>query len=351
MNAARLHSAKTIRLDTVEPPASPAAGEVIIQVEAVGICGSDLHVYADGHIGSTQLANPLVLGHEFMGTISAVGPEATDGHHQPLTVGTRVAVDPASPCYSCEMCEKGHPNLCPNHTFYGLYPHDGALQQQMIVNARNCFPIPDAISDAGGTLLETLGVAIHTLDLSHVRIGDDAAVIGCGPVGLLIIQLCRLAGVNNLYAFDLHDWRVERALALGATHGWTPEAGDPQRLIAEHTAGRGVDIAIEAAWADHSVQMAADMLRPGGRLVLAGIPGDDTLTMQHSTARRKGLTIMMVRRMKHTYPRAIALATSGAVQLDSLVTHHFPLAETAHAFDLNFRYQDNIVKAIVHPQQ
>jgi len=197
------------------------------------------------------------------------------------------------------------------------------------------------------TLLETLGVALHSVDLAHLHIGDDVAVIGCGPVGLLIIQLLRLAGVQSLFAFDLHDWRAKKACELGATHAFTPDDGDFLTLIQQHTNGRGVDIAFEVAWADESVQLAADMARYGGRLVMVGIPTEDRFTMRHTTARRKGLTIMIVRRMKHSYPRAIKLVTSGKVQLDTLVTHNFTLDETNEAFRKNLAYQDNIIKGII----
>lgn len=344
MKAARLHTARDIRVDEITAPPAPQEGEVLIEVKAVGICGSDLHMYQDGRIGDTAFESPLVLGHEFMGQIIAVGAGALDAHHQPLKVGERVAVDPASPCYHCEMCEQGHPNLCPNHLFYGVYPTDGALQECMIVNARNCFPIPPEISDGAGTLLETLGVAIHALDLGKVRVADSVAVIGCGPVGLLILQLAKLAGASAVYAFDKLPWRVEKARQLGAI---AYHVTNPLEALMQQTNGRGADVVFEAAWADQTVQLAADMARIGGRLVLVGIPGDDRLFMQHSTARRKGLTLMMARRMKHTYPRAIQLAISGQVALDDLISHHFALEETAIAFDKNIRYEEGIHKIII----
>ena len=346
MKTARLYAAYDIRIDEVAEPDEPDVGEALLRVRAVGICGSDLHMYEDGRIGDTAYDSPIVLGHEFMGEIVAVGDRALDGNHEPLHPGQRVAVDPASPCYHCEMCEQGHPNLCPHHTFYGLYPTDGALQECMIVNARNCFPIPESISDGAGTLLETLGVAIHACDLGKLKVANSVAVVGCGPVGLLILQLAKLAGAAPVYAFDKLSWRAEKARQLGA-EAWNVDEADPIEVIKKETSGRGVDVAFEVAWADESVQLAAEMARMGGRLVLVGIPGDDRLTMQHSTARRKGLTIMMARRMKHTYPRAIQLATSGMVKLDDLISHHFPLDETPAAFETNARYAAGVHKIII----
>ncbi|MCA9912683.1 MAG: alcohol dehydrogenase catalytic domain-containing protein [Anaerolineae bacterium] len=349
MKAARLHAARDIRMDDLPDPGQPGVGDVVIRVGAVGICGSDLHMYEDGRIGDTSYDSPLVLGHEFMGEIIALGDNALDGNHQPLHVGQRVAVEPSTPCGKCEMCEHGHPNLCPNHTFYGVYPTDGALQECMIVHAHNCFPIPDSISDGGGTLLETLGVAIHAVDLGKLKVAKSVAVIGCGPVGLLILQLAKLAGSSPLYAFDKFDWRVEKAREYGA-EAWNVDQVDPLETLMQVTDGRGADVVFEAAWADHSVQLAADMVRIGGRLVLVGIPGDDQLHMQHSTARRKGLSIMMARRMKHTYPRAIHLATSGMVDLEGIISHHMPLSKTQKAFEMNAHYEQGVHKIIIDVQ-
>ncbi len=348
MRAARLYGAKDIRLDSIDEPGKPAPDEVIVKIGAVGVCGSDLHTFEDGRIGDTGVQSPLILGHEFGGTVVEVGANALDGENKPLQAGTRVAIDPATPCWRCEMCERGDPNLCLNLTFYGLYPHHGALQDRMKVPARNCFPIPDNITDAGAAILETLGVAIHAMDLGKIRLTDDVTVFGCGPVGLLITRLARLSGANNIYVFDKFSWRVEKACQWGATHGWTLDDGDPGELIKEATDGRGVDVAFEAAWADQSIMQAADSLRLGGRLVLVGIPGDDSLYLRHSLARRKGLTIMMSRRMKNVYPRAIKLAATGQVDLDDMVSHRFPLEGVPQAFDINLKYADNVQKVVIN---
>lgn len=347
MQVARLHGPKDIRLADEPPPPNPARGELRLHVGTVGLCGSDLHVYETGRIGYTAANSPFVLGHEFMGVVDELGEEALDGAHEPLQIGQRVAVDPAVPCWRCELCEQGHPNLCPHHIFYGLYPEDGALREHMIVSARNCFPLPDGISNESGPLLETLGVAIHALDLANLRIGHTVAVLGAGPVGLLIARLAVLAGADPVIISDKFDWRLQKARDWGAAHTINIDQVNPVAAAAELTRGRGVDVAIEAAWADQSVQQAVDMARYGGRLVLVGIPPDDKLCIKHSAARRKGLTVMMSRRMKHTYPRAIQLAASGRVALDELVSHRFPLAQAASAYASNAAYEPGINKVVL----
>ena len=347
MQVARLHGPKDIRIADEPEPAPPAAGEVTLAIKTVGLCGSDLHMYESGRIGYTVAKAPFVLGHEFMGVVAAAGEGALDGNHKPLAVGQRVAVEPHVPCWRCELCEDGHPNLCPNHYFYGLFPEDGALRERMNVSARNCFPLPDSLSDETGPLLETLGVAIHAVDLSKIRVASSVAVLGAGPVGLLIARLALLAGASSVFAFDKFDWRLRVARAWGATYAYNVDDCEPADVVMDLTGGRGVDVAIEAAWSDRSVQQAAEMARFGGRLVLVGIAADDKLRLQHSVARRKGLTIMMSRRMKHTYPRAIQLASSGKVKLEELVSHRFELAQTAAAYASNAAYEPGINKVIL----
>ncbi len=346
MLAVRLHGPRDLRVERVPRPDPPGPGQALLRITAVGVCGSDLHTYQDARIGDTVVETPLVLGHEFAAVVEAVGPESYDGNFQPLRPGTRVAVDPAQPCGRCEMCEQGHPNLCHRLHFCGTYPDPGSLSEYMLMPAHSCFPIPDAMDDASAALLEPLGIAIHAVDLAKVRVADSAVILGAGPIGLYILQVMRLAGADPIYVIDQFPWR----LALAARYGGVPinfRETDPVAAVREATAGRGVDIAIEAAWADHSIQWAAEMARLGGRLVLVGIPGPDKLEMKHSTARRKGLTIRLSRRMKHVYPRAIKLWASGAVDLTGVVSHRFPLERTPEAYALNEHYADNVVKIVI----
>lgn len=348
MRAARLYGPRDIHIDNISEPPAPGPGQITLQVGAVGICGSDLHSYLDARIGDTAVQSPLVLGHEFGGVVVAVGADATDGLDNPLTVGQRVAVDPATPCWRCELCEHGHPNLCRRLHFCGLYPDDGSLREFMLCEARSCFPVPDEITDDGTALLEPLGVALHAVDLGKIKVANSVAVIGSGPIGLLITRLACMSGAEPVFVFDRHPWRLQKALAWGATHVWNINDGDPVEYIKEATKGRGVDVVFEAAWADHTVAQAAEMARLGGRVVLVGIPSDDTLTMKHSTARRKGLTVMLSRRMKHVYPRAIQLATSGKLNVDDLVSHRFELTDTNHAFSMNMDYAEGVQKVMIH---
>jgi L-iditol 2-dehydrogenase len=316
MKSVRLHGTGDLQIHHEEIP-SAGNGEKLIRVKSVGVCGSDLHWFGEGSIGDAKLEHPLVLGHEFAGVTAD---------------GQRVAIDPAIPCRHCEFCQQGHPNLGANLVFAGHGKTDGALREWMAWSERSLFPIPDVLSDDDGALLEPLGVAIHSVDLGKLRAGMTVGVFGCGPIGLLIIQVAKLSGAAKIVATDKLIHRVEAAKAFGASHAFLAEDGRELGEIGAATAGRGVDVAFEASGAQSAVDMSFAAVSIGGKVVLVGIPEDDKTTFTASVARRKGLTIKLVRRMKHTYPRAIDLVSKGLVDVRSLVTHRFPLEQAAEAF-------------------
>ncbi len=347
MRAARLHGPADLRLEEVETPGAPGPGQVLLRVLATGICGSDLHSYQDARIGDTPVSSPLILGHEFSAVVDSFGSGSLNGCFEPLRAGQRVAVDPAQPCGRCEMCERGDPNLCWRLHFCGNHPDGGSFCEWIVMPARSCFPVPEMLDDAEAALLEPLGVAIHAVDLARIRVGDSLSIIGAGPIGLLSLQVARLAGASPVFMIDPLSWRLDRARRWGGIP--VPgQAGDAVAWVQRETNGRGVDVVIEAAWANETVGQAVEMARLGGRLVLVGIPGEDRVTLKHSTARRKGLTIRMSRRMKHVYPRAIKLVEGGQIDLRGLVSHHFPLRGIVEAFRLNAAYADNVLKVVVH---
>jgi L-iditol 2-dehydrogenase len=318
MKALRLHTSGDLQLHG-EPMPLAGLGETLVRVKAVGICGSDLHWFTEGAIGDAKLERPLVLGHEFAG-------ETEDGR--------RVAIDPAIPCGHCEFCEHGHPNLCSALIFAGHGEQDGALREWMAWSERSLFPIPDSFSFADAAMLEPLGIAIHTVDLGNLKAGMSVGVFGCGPIGLLIIQVARAMGATRIIATDKLLHRVEAAKAFGASHAFLVEDRHELEMIEAATDGRGVDVAFEAAGKQDAVDASFAAVVPGGKVVLAGIPDEDETSFSASIARRKGLTIKLVRRMKHTYPRAIELVSRGLVDVRSLVTHRFSLEEAPEAFRL-----------------
>ena len=320
MKVARLHGVGDIRVADADRPV-PGAEESLVRVSAVGLCGSDLHWFTEGGIGDAQLVQPLVLGHEFAGVVQ--------GGRQD---GRRVAVDPARSCGACEQCLEGNRNLCPSVRFAGHGRDDGALRQYLAWPTALLHPVPDALSDADAAMLEPLGVALHAHDLGKTRAGGVVAVIGCGPIGLCLVQLARAAGARQVVAVEPLRHRREAATAMGADVALDAGAADLTAALTQATNGRGVDVAFEAAGSDAAVGLAVAAARPGGRVVLVGIPGQDAITFPASVARRKGLTIKLSRRMKDTYPRATRLVAGGLVDVSSIVSHTFPLARADEAF-------------------
>jgi len=299
----RLHGAGDLRLED-EPDPEPAPGEVVVRVDAVGLCGSDRHWFVEGRIGDATLVRPLVLGHEIAGTI-ADGPRA----------GERVAVDPADPCGRCASCLRGLDHLCPDVRFAGHGVTDGGLRARLAWPERLLQPVPARLGDDAATLLEPLGVALHAVELGAVEPGDRAAVLGCGPIGLLIVQLLVRADAE-VFAADPVRHRLDAARALGS-------AESPFE----------VDVAFEVSGSDDALGAALALVRPAGRVVLIGIPDGDRTSFSASIARRKGVTLLLSRRMKDgDLRRAVDLVEQGQVSLDGLVTERHRLGAAEAAF-------------------
>ena len=288
------------------PVGEPSEGEALLRVLAVGLCGSDAHWFKEGAIGDAALDDGLVLGHEFAAVIES-GPRT----------GQRVAVDPAIPCLDCEQCVAGRPNLCLHLKFAG-HGIDGALRRHMVWPERCLVPIPDHLSDEQGAMLEPLGVALHAIDLAGDIEGSSVGVIGCGPIGLLLIAALGRLGAGRIFAVDPIDHRMEAARSMGATNAITDD---------------GLDLVFETAGNDPALHTALTAARPGARVVLVGIPDGDRTSYVASVARRKELTMVVCRRMlPGDLVRAAEMAGSGLPGLESMVTDRYPIGEAEAAF-------------------
>jgi L-iditol 2-dehydrogenase len=323
---ARLHGVRDIRIHAEAVPAAPA-GHELVRITAVGLCGSDLHWFTEAGIGDARLTSPVVPGHEFAGVIEG-GPRH----------GLRVAVDPALPCRRCKLCLDGYRNLCPDVVFAGHGGQDGGLQQYLAWPSWALHPLPEGLSAVDGAMLEPLGVALHALDLCHLRIGSTIAVVGAGPIGLLLVQAARRAGATRVVVVEPLPHRRDAALRLGADTVLDVDQGCEEM---------DADTVFELAGTDAAVAIALHMARPGARVVLGGIPDGDRTSFQASLARRKGLTLVLVRRMNEAYPRAIRLVKQGLVDVSSIVTHRYPLERVAEAFAVAADRQG--LKVIIEP--
>lgn len=320
MKALRLCGPGDLRLEE-RPIPDVRPGELLVRVAAVGLCGSDRHWFEEGAIGDATLSSPLVLGHEVVGTVE-------EGRRR----GERVVLDPADPCGGCAQCRGGRAHLCPKGRFAGHGTTDGGLCTFIAWPERLVHRVPDLLADGEAALLEPLGVALHAFDLGSLDPGASAAVFGCGPLGLLLVQLLVRFGCHVSVADPLPH-RLAAATALGATA--TPLEAD---------------VAFEVAGDDGAVDAALDAVRPGGRVVFVGIPDGDRTTFSASTARRKGLTLLLSRRMtSDDLVRAIDLVESGDVSLSGFVTERHRLDDADAAFAALVARSG--IKIVIEPQE
>ena len=337
MLSLRLHPDRQLRLHD-EPTPEPGAGEALIRVGAVGLCGSDRHWVVDGGIGDAVLEAPLVLGHEFAGVVETGAMR-----------GRLVAVDPAVPCGSCEPCSAGAGNLCLRIVFAGHGRADGALREMLCWPASALHPLSDSLDARVGALVEPLAVAIHGIELGRLASGATVGVIGCGPIGLLVVALARMAGASVIVASDPGQHRLDAAVELGATAVVRASGtSDDGAAFLAATGGRGLDVVFEVAGDSPAVDCAVTAARPGGHVVLLGIPPDDRTSFAASVARRKGLVLTLTRRSTaDTFRRAVRLAETRTLDLGGLVTLAVPLSDGVRAFDSLVR-RDGI-KTVVEP--
>lgn len=318
MDVLRLHGAGDIRLHA-EPEPVPGPGQELVRITAVGLCGSDLHWYEDGGIGVDRVREPFVLGHE-MGGVMASGP----------AMGERVAVEPADPCGRCDACRAGKGNLCQNVRFCGHFPVSGGLTTLMAWPRRLLMPIPDTVEGDEVALLEPLGIALHAIDLGHIRPGMSVGVYGCGPVGQFLIRALRAAGIGHIQASDALPHRLEAARASGADDvRLTTVDGQPESV----EAWGPVDVAFEAAGEDAAVETALLTVRAGGRVVIIGIPPGDRTSFRAGLGREKGITMVLSRRMQQRHLlQAIELVDHGNVDLAGIISATYPISEGPQAF-------------------
>jgi len=332
-------------VDDPEPQLTP--GQALLQIEAVGVCGSDIHRYRGVTFEKEDTRHPLILGHEFAAQVLETGPGC-----QNTRVGDRVAVEAGIHCGKCEFCLRGDINLCPQIHFCGVPPHDGALRERMVWPEHQLFHLSEKLSYEDGVMCEIFGIALHSLDLANLRPGFRAAVLGSGPIGAAVIQLLRkTAGAAELYATDRLDYRCDFALQMGADRVWNADRSNVVEEILACTHGRGVDVVFECAGVEETLAQSVRLSAPGGRLIWIGIPEADTQPFPVSTARRKGMTVRMVRRSRRTYDRCIALMETGLIDPKGFVTHRFPLLRTMEAYELVNNYRDGVIKAVIQPSR
>jgi len=327
---------------TRRPIPTPKADEVLVKLEYVGICGSDMHYYETGAIGDYVVEPPFVLGHEPGGTVVEVGSNVTH-----LKVGDKVALEPGKTCGHCEFCRQGKYNLCPDVVFFATPPVDGVFQEYVAHEAALCFKLPDNVSTLEGALIEPLAVGFHAANQGGAHAGQTAVVMGTGCIGLVSMMALKAEGVSRVYVVDVMAKRLEKALELGADGVINGKDEDAVEAVRRLTGGMGCDLVIETAGTEITTRQAVHMAKKGASIVLVGYSKTGEITLPMSLALDKELTFKTVFRYRHIYPMAIDAVAAGRVNLKGIVTDIFDFDDIQNAMDRSVADKANIVKAVV----
>lgn len=327
---------------TQRPIPTPKEDEVLVKLEYVGICGSDMHYYETGAIGDFVVEPPFVLGHEPGGTVVEVGSKVKH-----LKVGDRVALEPGKTCGHCRYCREGKYNLCPDVVFFATPPVDGVFQEYVAHEADLCFKLPDNVSTLEGALIEPLAVGFHAAIQGDAHLGQKAVVMGAGCIGLVSMMALKARGVQDVYVVDVMDKRLEKAMELGATAVINGKKEDVVVRLNELTGGMGTDLAIDTAGSEFTVRQAIMAAAKGSTIVLVGYSRTGEMNIPTDFILNKELTLKSVFRYRHIYPIAIEAVASGKVNLKGIVSNIFPLSDIQNAMDESIRNKADIVKSVI----
>ena len=320
----------------------PKDDEVLVKLEYVGICGSDLHYYESGAIGDYVVKPPFVLGHEPGGIIVEVGKNVT--HLRP---GDRVALEPGKTCGHCEFCKTGRYNLCPDVVFFATPPVDGVFQEYVAHEAALCFKLPDNVSTLEGALIEPLAVGFHAALQGDAHLGQTAVVMGSGCIGLVSMMALKARGVSRVFVVDVMEKRLQKAMELGADGVINGSSEDVLQKMEKLTGGRGADLIIETAGSEITASQAIRIAKKGAVIVLVGYSRTGEMTLPMSLALDKELTFKTVFRYRNIYPLAIDAVASGKANLKGIVTDIFPFSCVQEAMDASVSRKADIVKAVI----
>jgi L-iditol 2-dehydrogenase len=320
----------------------PQEHEVLVKIEHVGICGSDLHYYEHGRIGNFVVEKPIVLGHESSGAVVAVGKRVTH-----LQAGDLVTLEPGYTCGKCEFCKKGLYNLCPDVVFMATPPYDGAFAEYVAFPADMAFKLPAGMGTVEGALIEPLAVGFHAANQAKAKIGDTAVVLGSGCIGLVTLMALKAMGVGTVYQVDVIASRLAKSKEIGASQVFKADEVDVVEAITDVTRGQGADIVIETAGSRITTQQTAQLVKRGGRIVLVGMAPEAIIAYDFGQLLAKEASINTVFRYRNLYPAAISAVAGGLVPLQKIVTNEYSFVEIPMALEKSINDKRNSVKGII----
>jgi len=342
MKAVAMTGIRRMEIIDLPRPGIEKETDVLLKVEMVGICGSDVHYYETGRIGTDVVRYPFVPGHECAATVEATGPAVTK-----VKAGELVAVEPAVSCHNCDQCKSGRPNTCRNLKFLGCPGQlSGCLCEYIVMPEQCCYPVGEKLSPQQAVLCEPLAIAIYAVRQARLVPGSNVAVLGTGPIGLSCLLAAKAGDAGNCYATEKIAERIEAARKAGAAWVGSP---DHQDVVAQILARQveGVDAVFECAGQQETIDQAVELLKPGGKIMLIGIPRTERISFVIEKIRRKEITIINVRRENNCTGAAIDLLASGEISVDFMATHKFGLEQAQEAFDMVAGYRDGVIKALI----
>jgi L-iditol 2-dehydrogenase len=342
MKAALLTGIKKFEIRNVSDPKIIHDTDVLIKIKTVGVCGSDIHYYTTGRIGSQIVEFPFIVGHEAAGIVEQIGSKVTR-----VIPGDRIAIDPAVSCGHCDQCLSGREHTCRTLLFMGCPKQlDGCLSEYVVLPEKSCFPINEEMTFEQATLSEPLAIGVYAVEQSKVKDKSNVAILGAGPIGMSVFHVLRTKNIGNIYITDKINERLVYANKLAPKWSGNPEKTDVVKEIS-NIEPLLADVVYECTGSEDAYTQAIQLLKPGGSLVIVGIPEVDEISFPIHELRRKEITIYNIRRQVHCTQKALDLLEQNMVNMDAMATHHFTLEETQKAYDLVANYQDGVMKAII----
>ena len=342
MKAMMLTGIRQMEMMDVPDPVIKNDTDVLIKMQTIGVCGSDVHYYVSGNIGSQVVKYPFTVGHEGAGVVAQVGADVVN-----VKVGDRIAVEPASSCWECDQCKAGRPHTCRNLLFLGCPGQiEGCLSEYIVMPQECCFKISDKMTMDEAAASEPLTIGVYAVKQSIPMQGAKIAILGSGPIGLSVMLPAKSQGADEIYVTDKIDQRVDLAMNGGATWAGNPDKEDVVAKILELQPA-GMDVVFECCGQQEALDQAIELLKPGGKLMLIGIPEVDTISFCIDKLRRKEICIQNVRRQCECVQESLDMLDSGELDVKFMVTHHYKFDQTKEAFDLVANYDDGVLKAMI----
>ncbi len=333
---------RQMELKNIPEPAVVKPNDVKIKMSVLGICGSDVHYYRNGKIGSQKVEFPFTLGHEGAGVVVEVGPKV-----KRVKPGDKIAIEPAMPCWECDQCLAGRHHTCRKLKFLGCPGQaEGCLTEYIIMPEESCFPLTGKLTADHGSISEPMAIGVYAVKKSGGVKGLKIGILGFGPIGMSVMLAAKAEGADSFYVTDKLDPRLSISTKEGASYTGNPLKEDVVKniLMKEHL---GLDVVFECCGMQDAFDNACDILKPGGKLVVVGIPEFERWTMDVETTRRREISLQFIRRQVDCVESALEMMKNGKIDVKNMVTHRFPFSKTKEAFDLVADYKDGAMKVMI----